>query len=51
MFERAVGKRKDQTGSEREGNVPVWKQEECSLFMAEQGEGCSFLLTVFTASP
>lgn len=43
-----MGKRKDQTGSEKEGNVPVWKQSVYSV--AEQGEGCSFFLTILTAS-
>lgn len=41
MFETVVGKRRHQTGSKREGNVSVWKQEKCSLFVTEQGEGCS----------
>lgn len=42
-----MGKRKDQTGSEKEGNVPVWKQSVSSV--AGLGEGCSFFLTA--ASP
>lgn len=47
MFERVVGKRRDQTGSEREGNVPVWKQEVFPLC----DRAGSFLLTILTASP
>lgn len=46
-----VGKRRDHTSSKREGNVAVWKQEKCFLFVVEQGEGCSFLLPMLTLSP
>lgn len=46
MFDRVVRKKRDQTDSKREGIVPVWKQEKCFVFVAEQGEGCSFLLTI-----
>lgn len=35
-----MGKRRDQTGSKRKGNVSLWKQEKCFLFVVEQGEGC-----------